>query len=123
MSVVGVIAGQAAQADDGVTVDAHQSCGGADATPFLEVAEDRHDRLVGELGAKEDGPFVLRERLLAGVAAEEAVLTLFSEAVVDREVSSVALTEGRTLGVGTAEPCEVVHRHEASWGVKRGWPS
>ncbi len=83
MSVVGVSTGQASQADDGIAVDPHQACGGADTTSFLEMAEDRHDRLVGELGAEEDGPFVLRERVLAGVAAEESVLALLSEAVVD----------------------------------------
>src|SRR3954454_13475608 len=99
MSVVGVIAGQAGQADDGVAVDSHQACGGADATTFLEMAEDRHDRVVGELGAKEDGPLVLGEGALAGVAAEESVLALLAEAVVDREVSGVALPEGRTLRV------------------------
>jgi hypothetical protein len=93
MSVVGVIAGQAGQADDGVAMDTHQSCGGTNAASFLEMAEDRHDRVVGELGAEEDGPFVLRERLLAGIAAEESVLALLPEAIVDREVSGIALTE------------------------------
>jgi hypothetical protein len=83
MSVVGVIAGQAGQADDGIAVDSHQACGGADATSFLKVAEDRHDRVVGELGAEEDGPFVLGEGVLAGVAAEEPILALLAEAVVD----------------------------------------
>ena len=115
MSVVGVIAGQAGQADDGVAVDSHQACGGADATAFLEMAEDRHDRVVGEFGAEEDGPLVLGEGVLAGVAAEEPILALLAEAVVDREVSGVALPEGRTLRVGAAAACEVVHRGEASW--------
>jgi hypothetical protein len=119
MSVVGVIAGQAGQSNDGVTMDTHQACGGTNATPFLKMAEDRHDRVVGELGAEEDGPFVLGERVLAEVAAEESVLALLSEAVVDREVSGVALTEGRALGVGTAETCEVFHRHGTSWVEKR----
>ena len=89
MSAVGVIAGQAGQADDGVAVDADQSCGGADTASFLEVAEDRHDRLVGEFGAEEDGPFVLRERPSAGIAAEEPVLALLAEAVVDREITGI----------------------------------
>jgi hypothetical protein len=115
MSVVGMITGQAGQADDGVAVDPHQACGGADATAFLEMAEDRHDRLVGELGAEEDGPFVLGEGGLAGGAAEEPILALLAEAVVDREVSGVALTEGRALRVGAAEAREVFHRGEASW--------
>jgi hypothetical protein len=115
MSVVGMNAGQAGQSDDGVAVDPHQPCGGADAASFLEMAEDRHDRVVGELGAEEDGPFVLREGLLAGVAAEEAILALLAEAIVDREVSGVALPEGRTLRIGAAEACEVFHRDEASW--------
>ena len=94
MSVVGMIAGQAGQADDGVAMDADQACGGADATSFLEMAEDRHDFVVGEFGPEEDGPFVLGEGVLAGLAEEEAVLALLSEAVVDREVSSIALSEG-----------------------------
>src|SRR3954454_24969505 len=115
MSVVGMIAGEAGQADDGVAMHPHQACGGADATSFLEVAEDRHDRVVGELGAEEDGPFVLGEGVLADVATEEPVLALLSEAVVDREVSGIALPERRTLGVGAAKTCEVFHRDEASW--------
>jgi hypothetical protein len=119
MSVVGVLTGQAGQANDGVAMDAHQACGGADATSFLEMAEDRHDGVVGELGAEEGGPSVLREGLLANVAAEESVLASLSEAVVDREVSGIALTEGRTPGVGTAEPGEVFHRREASWAERR----
>jgi hypothetical protein len=94
VSVVGVIAGQAGQADNGVAMDTDQSCGGADATSLLEMAEDRHDLLVGEFGAEEDGPFVLGEGLLAGVAEEESVLAWLSEAVVDREVSGIALSEG-----------------------------
>jgi hypothetical protein len=114
MSVVGMIAGQAGQADDGVAMDADQACGGADATSFLEMAEDRHDRVVGELGTEEDGAFVLGEGALAGVAAEESVLALLPEAVVDREVSSVALAEGGALGVGATEAYEVFHRHEPS---------
>jgi hypothetical protein len=119
MSVVGVLAGQAGQADDGIAMHPHESCGGADATSFLEVPEDRHDRVVGELGSEKDGPLVLRERLLAQVAAEESVLALLAEAVVDREVSEVALTEGRTLSVGAAETCEVFHRYKASWMQRR----
>jgi hypothetical protein len=119
MSVVGVIAGQTGQADDGVAMDADQACGGADATSFLEMAEDRHDRVVGELGPEEDGAFVLGESAPADVAAEESMLALLPEAVMDREVSGVALAEGGALGVGAAEACEVFHRHEASWVEKR----
>jgi hypothetical protein len=120
MSVVGMVAGQAGQADDGVAMDAHQACGGTDAASFLEVTEDRHDLVVGELGAEEDGPLVFRERVSAGVAAEESVLAPLAEAVVDREVSGVALTGRRTARVGAAEPCEVFHRQEASRVEKRG---
>jgi hypothetical protein len=119
MSVVGMIAGQAGQADDGVAMDADQACGGADATPFLEMAEDRHNLVVRELGTEEDGALVLGEGTLAGVAAEESVLALLSEAVVNREVSGVASAEIRTLGIGAAEPREVVHRYEASWVKNR----
>jgi hypothetical protein len=119
MSVVGVIAGQAGQADDSIAVDSHQACRGADATSFLEMAEDRHDCVVGEFGPEEDGPFVLGEGVLAEIAAEEPILALLAEAVVDREVSGVALTEGRTLRVGAAEACEVFHRREASWVERR----
>ena len=88
-----MIAGQAGQTDNGVAVDSHQACRGPDAESFLEVAEDRHHRVVGELGPEEDGPLVPREGVLANVAAEESVLALLSEAVVDREVSGISLTE------------------------------
>ena len=109
-----MITGQAGQADDGVAMDTDQACRGADAASFLEMAEDRHDRVVGELGAEEDGASVLGEGALAGVAAEQSVLALRSEAVVDREISGVAAAEIRTLGIGAAEAREVVHRREAS---------
>ena len=78
-----MLSGGAGQSDDGVAMDTDQSCGGADATSFLEMAEDRHDRLVGQLGAEENGSLVLRESVLAGVAAEQSVLALFSEPVVN----------------------------------------
>jgi hypothetical protein len=119
MSVVGMVASQAGQADDGIAMDTHQACGGADAASFLKVTEDRHDTVVGELGTEEDGAFVLGEGALAGVAAEESVLALLAEAVVDREVSGVASAEIRALGIGAAEAREVVHRHEASWVIDR----
>jgi hypothetical protein len=118
VGVLGAFAGQAGQANDSVAMDTHEACGGPDATSFLEMAKDRHDRVVGELGAEEDGPFVLRERVSAAIAAEESVSALLAEAVVDREVSGVASPEGRTSGVWTAEPGEVFHRHEASWVVR-----
>ena len=114
-----MIAGQAGQADDGIAMDPHQACGGADATSFLEMAEDRHDLVVRELGAEEDGALVLGEGALAGVAAEESVLALLAKAVVNREVSGVTSTEIRTLGIGAAEARDVVHRHEASWVKNR----
>jgi len=114
-----MIAGQAGQADDGVAMNTDQACGGADATSFLEMAEDRHDLVVRELGTEENGAFVLGEGVLAGVAAEEPVLALPPKAVVDREVAGVASAEIRTLGIGAAEAREVVHRHEASWVKNR----
>ncbi len=94
MSIVGVLASPAGQANDGVAMDAHQACGGPNATSFLEMVEDRHDLVVGELGAEEDGPLVLGERALAEIAAKESVLTLLAEAVVDQEMAGVAVAEG-----------------------------
>jgi hypothetical protein len=114
MSLVGMLASQAGQADDRVPMDAHQACGGTNATPFLEMAEDRHDLVVRELGPEEDGALVLGEGAPAGVTAEESVLTLLAEAVVNREVSGVASAEIRALGIGAAETREILHRHEAS---------
>ena len=114
---MGRIAGQAGQADDGVAMNTDQACGGADATSFLEMAEDRHELVVRELGTEEDGSLVFGEGALAGVAAEEPVLALPPQAVVDREVAGVASAEIRTLGIGAAEAREVVHRPEPS-GVK-----
>ena len=95
-----------------------QACGGADATSFLEMAEDRHNRLVGELGPEEDGPFVLREGVLADVAAEESVLAMLAEAVVNREVSGVASADSEHWVSGQRN-AEIVHRHEASWVKNR----
>ena len=120
MSVVGVIAGQAGQADDGIAVDSHQACGGADTTSFLEVSEDRHDLVVGEFAGEEDGPFVLRERLLAGVAAEEAVLAVLSEAIVNRKVPALRCpnAEHRVLGQQKRVKSSIETRHPGWVGEK-----
>jgi hypothetical protein len=53
-----MIAGQAGLADDGVARGADHACGGADAASFAEMAADRHDPVVGELGTEADGAFV-----------------------------------------------------------------
>ena len=88
-----MIAGQAGQADDGVAMDADQSCGGADATSFLEMAEDRHDLVVRELGTEEDGACVLGKGAWSGVATEESVLALLAEAIMNREVSGMVVAQ------------------------------
>jgi hypothetical protein len=48
MSVVGMAAGGAGQADHGVAVDTDEPFGLADATAFVEVGEDGVRLLVGE---------------------------------------------------------------------------
>jgi hypothetical protein len=70
MSVVGMIAGGAGQADHGVAVDADEPFGLADATAFIEVGEDGVRLLVGEPAVEQGRALALGEAGLAAVAVE-----------------------------------------------------
>jgi hypothetical protein len=70
MSVVGMAAGGAGQADHGVAVDTDEPFGLADATAFIEVGEDGVRLLVGEPAVEQGRTFAFGEAGLAGVAVE-----------------------------------------------------
>ncbi|MGZ5996588.1 MAG: hypothetical protein ACXWN0_13055, partial [Isosphaeraceae bacterium] len=85
MSAVGVLAGGAGQADDGVTMDADQPSGGSDAAALVEVLEHGVSLLLGQMAAVERRAFALGEAGPAGVAVELSELLVFAVAAADRE--------------------------------------
>jgi hypothetical protein len=109
MSVVGVLPGGAGQSDDGVAVDADEPPGGADAAALVEVLEDGMGLLLGQMAAIERRALALGEAGPAGVAVELPELLALAEPTADREVTGVALTVERTVGILAAEAGEVVH--------------
>jgi hypothetical protein len=101
--------GGAGQSDDGVAVDADEPSGGADAAPLVEVFEDGVGLLLGEVAAVERRALALGEAAPAGIAVELPELLVLAESAADREVTGVALTVERTVGILAAEAGEVVH--------------
>jgi hypothetical protein len=64
--------GLAAEAGDGLAVDADEPPGLADAVALGDVVEDRDGLLVGEVRAEERSALAFGEAGLAGTAAEQA---------------------------------------------------
>jgi hypothetical protein len=109
VSVVGVLAGDTGEPDDGVAVDADEPSGGTDAAPLVEVFEDREGLLRGQVAAVQRRALALGEAGPANVAVKLSELLVLSESAADREVSGVAPAVERAVGVLAAEGCEVVH--------------
>jgi hypothetical protein len=109
VEVVGVIAGDPAQAADRAAIDLAKPARLSDAAPLGDVLQDRIDFLRRQSGVEERGPFALREASLAGLAAEHASGLLRAIATGHREISGSALAVFRALGIQTAEAREVVH--------------
>ena len=103
MDLLGVLAGNQGQPDDGVLVDTDQAAGLADAATFLPMLEDREGFVVGKFGAIERGALAFGEAFLAGAAGQDAALLVGSVAEADTQVVATALTVVGTVGVLAAE--------------------
>jgi hypothetical protein len=112
----GVVAGEQAEATDGVLTDADQAGGLADAAAVGEVGEDGQELVARQAGTEQGRALALGEAGLAGRAVEEAVLLPGAVAHADGEVAVVAPAAVRAGGVEAAEAAEVIQRC-ASWEV------
>jgi hypothetical protein len=108
MSVVGVVAGGACQADDGVAMDADEAAGLADAVALGQVLQDRDGGRFGEVTAVQRRALALGETGPAGVAVELAELLVLAVAAADREVAGVASARERAVGILAAEARKIV---------------
>jgi hypothetical protein len=108
VELLGVVAGQAAVADDGVFTHPDQAGGLADADPLGDVLQDGHDLVLGQAGVEQGGAFALGEAGLAGLTVKQAAL-LRTVLHADGQVSSAALAVGRALFILTAEAAQLVH--------------
>ena len=104
-----MLTGDAGEADDGVAVDADEPPGGADAAALVEVPRDGLRLPLGEVAAVERRALAFGEAGPATLAGELPGLLLLAESAADREVTGVASTVERTIGVLAAEAGEVVH--------------
>ena len=103
----GVVAGQAAVADDRVGGDPDLPGGGADAVAVGEVLE-QGDRLVpGQLRAEEGGPLPLGEPGLAGPAVQESDVLVLAVPATDRQVAQPAFAVVGALLVLATEAGQV----------------
>ena len=125
MSVVGVVAGGACQADDGVAMDADEAAGLADAVALGQVLQDRDGDRFGEVTAVQRRALALGETGPAGVAVELAELLVLAVAAADREIAGIASAIERAVGILAAEARKIVHEsiRPDVWGCVaiRGW--
>jgi hypothetical protein len=101
--------GQAGQADDGIPVDADQASGGPDSAVLGQVVEHGEGLVLGQMGVEEGRALALGEARLAGLAVKQADVIVLAVAGADGEVCGVASAVEWTIGVLTAEACEIVH--------------
>jgi hypothetical protein len=104
-----MLSDHAGQSPDGVGIDADQASGGADATALVEVLEHGEGLRLGEMAVEQGRALALGEAVLAGLAVEKSDVVLLAVAGADREIAGVTDAVEGTLGVLTAEACEVVH--------------
>jgi len=105
----GMITGGAAVAADGIGMDLDEARRLEDATPLVDVFEDRGDLVLGQVGAIQRGALAFGESVATGAAREQAKLPGLAESSGDGEVSGVASSEVGTSGIQATESREVVH--------------
>jgi hypothetical protein len=113
MSVAGMIAGQAGQADDRIGMDIDEASGLSDAAAFGEVLEHGAGLLLGQVGLEQGRALALGEAVLTGLAVEQADGFVLAVAPTDGEVSGAASAVKRAIGFLASEAREIVHGVEA----------
>ena len=106
---MGVLPGDAGESDDGVSMDADESPGGADAAALVEVLKHGVGLFLRQMAAVERRAFTFGGAGAAAVAVELSDLLVLAEAAADREVSGAAPAVERTVRILAAEAREVVH--------------
>ena len=114
MSVVGMIARGAGEADDGIAMDADEASGLSNAVALGEMMKHSSGLLVGHAAIEQRGALALREAGLAGVAIEQSDVVVLAVASADGEVSGAASPVGGTVGILAAEAREIIHNDGAS---------
>jgi hypothetical protein len=109
VQIVGVLAGDSAQAADGVAIHLAEPAGLTHSAPFGDMLEDRFDLRRREPGVEEGRPLAFREAGLAGGAAEHASGLLRPVATGHGQISGPALAMLGAFGIQAAETGEVVH--------------
>ena len=108
VGVLGVSAGLAGQAHDGVAVDPDEALGLADAAALAEVGEDgMGDRLV-EAAVEQGGALALGETPLARLAVEQAA-GVGAVAGADGDVALAAPAVLGAVAIEAAEQVKVFH--------------
>jgi hypothetical protein len=108
VQLLGVVAGAAGVADDGVLGDACEAARLSDAAALAEVLEDADDAVIGESGVEQGGALAFGETGLAGAADEQAALLVLAVAEADTEVAFAALAVVSAVRIEAAEAVEVV---------------
>ncbi len=108
VELLGVGAGEPAQAGDGGAADAGEPPGLADAAAVGDVGQHGPGLLRRESGVEQRGALALGEARLAGAAVQEAA-PVRAVAGADGQVAGAALPVVRAIGLEAAEAAEVVH--------------
>jgi hypothetical protein len=110
VELLGVAAGPAGEADDGVFADPDQAGGLADADAFGQVGQDSQGLVGGQVGVEQGRALALGEAGLAGAAVQQAAAVL-AVAGAGGEVAVAPLAAVGAGGVEAAEAAQVVvHR-------------
>jgi hypothetical protein len=109
VGVVGVLSGQAAVPHHRIAVGPHEPAGLADATPFVQVLQDRDGFLLGQVRAEQGRALALGGATATGAALQDPVLFLGATPAVDAEVVAAAAAVVLAVRVQATEACEVVH--------------
>ena len=109
VELLGVGAGQPAEAGDGGAADTGEPSGLADATTVGDVGQHGLGFVRGQAGVEQWSALALGEACLAGAAVEQAALVR-AVAGADGEVAVATLPVIRTGGLQAAELAQVVHR-------------
>jgi hypothetical protein len=108
VELLGVGAGEAAEAGDGGTADAGEPAGLADAAAVGDVGQHGPGLVRGQAAVEQRGALALGEPGLARAAVEESA-PVGAVAGTDRQVAGPALPGLGAAGAQAAEVAEVIH--------------